>query len=164
MGRPVRSQPAPSTNAFAATIETGAIPCRPAQAEPKTTAPTLVSPEKAIGIKPAELVDLAPRLAQYIPHRTLTWNHVLDAADWLRGELGVSRSLWADACNTMGRDQAALAMAIVSTKSESHFSRSAGGYFAGMVRKHERGELHLERSLWALREAKWGKAKRRSVN
>jgi replication initiation protein RepC len=136
----------------------------PAQAEPKTTAPTLVSPEKAIGIKPAELVDLAPRLAQYIPHGTLTWNHVLDAADWLRGELGVSRSLWADACNTMGRDQAALAMAIVSTKSEGHFSRSAGGYFAGMVRKHERGELHLERSLWALREAKWGKAKRRSVN
>jgi replication initiation protein RepC len=55
-------------------------------------------------------------------------------------------------------------MAIVSTKSEGHFSRSAGGYFAGMVRKHERGELHLERSLWALREAKWGKAKRRSVN
>jgi replication initiation protein RepC len=136
----------------------------PAQAEPKTTASNLISPEKAIGIKPAELVDLAPRLAQYIPHGTLTWNHVLDAADWLRGELGVSRSLWADACNTMGRDQAALAMAIVSTKSESHFSRSAGGYFAGMVRKHERGELHLERSLWALREAKWGKAKRRSVN
>jgi hypothetical protein len=32
------------------------------------------------------------------------------------------------------------------------------------VRKHARGELHLERSLWALREAKWGKAKRRSVN
>jgi replication initiation protein RepC len=94
----------------------------------------------------------------------LTWSHVLDAADWLRGELGVSRSLWAEACNTMGRDQAALAMAIVSTKSEGHFSRSAGGYFAGIVRKHERGELHLERSLWALREAKWGKAKRRSVN
>jgi hypothetical protein len=54
-------------------------------------------------------------------------------------------------------------MAIVSTKSEGHFSRSAGGYFAGMVRKHERGEQHLEGSLWALREAKWGKAKRRSV-
>jgi hypothetical protein len=33
-----------------------------------------------------------------------------------------------------------------------------------MARKHERRELHLERSLWALREAKWGKAKRRSVN
>jgi replication initiation protein RepC len=135
-----------------------------AQVEPRITTPNLVSPDKAIGVKPAELVDLAPRLAQYIPHGTLIWAHVLEAADWLRGELGVSRSLWAEACKTMGRDQAVLAIAIVSTKSESHFSRSAGGYFAGMVRKHERGELHLERSLWALREARYGKAKRRSVN
>jgi hypothetical protein len=60
----------------------------------------------------------------------------------------------------MGRDQAVLALAIVSTKSETHFTRSAGGYFAGMLRKHQRGELHLQRSLWALREAKRGKASR----
>jgi replication initiation protein RepC len=115
-------------------------------------------------VKPAELVDLAPRLAQYIPQGTITWPLVLDAADWLRGELGISRSLWGEACQTMGRDRAVLALAIVSTKPESHFSRSAGGYFAGMVRKDERGELRLERSLWALREARYGKANRRRVN
>jgi replication initiation protein RepC len=135
--------------------------------EPKTvpSAPASpVSPEKALGVKPAELVDLAPRLAQYVPHGTVTWPLVLDAADWLRGELGVSRSLWAQACQTMGRDLAALALAIVSTKAADHFSRSAGGYFAGMVRKHERGELRLERSLWALREARYGKADRRRAN
>jgi replication initiation protein RepC len=57
-----------------------------------------------------------------------------------------------------------LALAIVSTKDAAHFSRSAGGYFAGMVRKDERGELHLERSLWALREARYGKTPRRSMN
>jgi replication initiation protein RepC len=33
-----------------------------------------------------------------------------------------------------------------------------------MVRKAERGELHLDRSLWALREAKWGKADKRRVH
>jgi replication initiation protein RepC len=76
----------------------------------------------------------------------------------------VSRSLWAEACKTMGRDRAALARAIVSTKSAAHFSRSAGVYFAGMVRKGERGELRLERSLWALREARYGKATRRMAN
>ncbi len=126
-------------------------------------APAL-SPEKALGVKPAELVDLAPRLAPYIPHGTLTWPLVVDAADWLRGELGVSRSLWAEACQTMGRDRAVLALAIVSTKAEGHFTGSAGGYFAGMVKKHERGELRLERSLWALREARYGKADRRRAN
>ena len=109
-------------------------------------------------------MDLAPRLAQYVPHGTLTWPVVLDATDWLRGELGVSRTLWAQACQTMGRDRAALALAIVLTKPESHFSRSAGGYFAGMVRKAERGELRLERSLWALREARYGKPDRRRAN
>jgi replication initiation protein RepC len=132
--------------------------------EPKTLAPAPVSPEKALRITAAELIDLAPRLAQYVPHGAVTWPHVLDAADWLRGELGISRSLWAEACQSMGRDEAALALAIVSTKSEGHFTRSAGGYFAGMVRKHQKGELHLQRSLWALREAKWGKASRRSMN
>ena len=58
----------------------------------------------------------------------------------------------------------AMALAIVSTKPESHFSRSAGGYFAGMVRKAERGELRLERSLWALREARYGKPNQRRAN
>jgi replication initiation protein RepC len=65
----------------------------------------------------------------------------------------------------MGRDNAVLALAIVSTKAQGHFTRSAGGYFAGMVRKHARGELHLERTLWALRKGNWEKAnKRHGVN
>ena len=96
----------------------------PAPAVPKTapSAPAApVSPEKALGVTPAELVDLAPRLAQYVPHGTLTWPVVLDATDWLRGELGVSRTLWAQACQTMGRDRAALALAIVSTKPAEPF-------------------------------------------
>jgi hypothetical protein len=38
------------------------------------------------------------------------------------------------------------------------------GYFAGMVRKDGRGGLRLERSLWALREARYGKADRRRTN
>ena len=138
--------------------------CSPAQPEPKTTTPELVSPEKALRIGATELVDLAPRLAQYVPPGRVTWPDVLNAADYLRGELGVSRPLWGEACQSMGRDQAALAIAIVSTKPQAHFSRSAGGYFAGMVRKHQRGELRLQRSLWALRQATYGKASRRTVN
>ena len=138
--------------------------CSPVKTEPETSTPVLVSPDKGLRITAVELVDLAPRLAPYVPHGTLTWPHVLDAADWLRNDLGVSRSLWGEACQSMGRDQAVLALAIVSTKSEAHFTRSAGGYFAGMVRKHQRGELHLQRSLWAIREARYGKASRRSVN
>jgi replication initiation protein RepC len=64
----------------------------------------------------------------------------------------------------MGQETAALALAMVSTKPADHFSATAGGYFAGMVRKAEKGELRLERTLWALREAKWGKGVRRRAH
>ncbi len=93
-----------------------------------------------------------------------TWPAVIDAAVWLGGELGVSPSPWAKACQIMGREMAAIAVAIVSTKDTGHFTRSAGGYFAGMVQKAERGELHLDRSLWALRGAHFGRPPRRTVN
>jgi hypothetical protein len=46
-----------------------------------------------------------------------------------------------------------MALAIVSTKEPGHFRTTAGGYFHGMVEKARAGELHLERTLWALRNA-----------
>jgi replication initiation protein RepC len=131
----------------------------PAQVSRETEAKTKppLNTLKTLGTTADELLDLAPRLAQYVPPGAVTWGHALDAADWLRGELGVSRVLWGEACQSMGRDRAVLALAIVSTKAQGHFTRSAGGYFAGMVRRHASGELHLERSLWALRNAQWGR-------
>jgi hypothetical protein len=54
-----------------------------------------------------------------------------------------------DACAA----QAAVALAIVSTKDPGHFRTTAGGYFHGIVAKAKAGALHLERTLWALRNA-----------
>ena len=107
----------------------------------------------AHGIAPDELVQLAPKLKPYLRCLNPTWPELVDAADWLRGDLGVSKSLWGDACLAMGRELAAVALAIVSTKEAEHFKTSPGGYFHGMVAKHVAGELHLERTVWALRRA-----------
>jgi replication initiation protein RepC len=74
--------------------------------------------------------------------------------------MGISRTLWARACQVMGRPYAAVALALVSTRQAGHFTSSPGGYFAGMLRKYEKGELRLAGSLWALREAKWGKRRK----
>ena len=38
----------------------------------------------------------------------------------------------------MGREYAAVAMAIVSTRPQEHFTSGPGGYFAGMLRKFEK--------------------------
>jgi len=110
-------------------------------------------PEKGTvhGIRPDELVRLAPRLKSYLLRPNPTWPEIIDAADWLRHDLDVSKSLWGDACLTMGRELAAVALAIVSTKEPEHFRTSPGGYFHGMVTKAKAGELHLERTIWALR-------------
>src|SRR5271170_7666692 len=123
----------------------------PVSAAPET--PT--RPEKGMvhGIHPEELVKLAPRLKSYLRRPNPTWSEIIDAADWLRHDLDVSKPLWGDACLTMGRDLAAVALAIVSTKDPEHFRTTPGGYFHGMVQKAKAGELHLERTVWALRRA-----------
>jgi replication initiation protein RepC len=112
-------------------------------------------PEKGMvhGIHPEELVQLAPRLKSYLRRPNPTWSEIIDAADWLRHDLDVSKPLWGDACLTMGRDLAAVALAIVSTKDPEHFRTTPGGYFHGMVQKAKAGELHLERTVWAMRRA-----------
>jgi replication initiation protein RepC len=51
----------------------------------------------------------------------------------------------------MGREQAAIALAIVSAKPAEHFTSSPGGYFHGMVAKAKAGELNLARTVWGLR-------------
>jgi replication initiation protein RepC len=99
-----------------------------------------------------ELTMLPPRPRIYLKSPRPAWPEIVDAADWLRGELGVSKSLWGEACIAMGREQAAIA--IVSTKPAVHFRSTPGGYFHGMVAKARTGDLNLARTIWGVRQAK----------
>jgi replication initiation protein RepC len=108
---------------------------------------------KVLKLQPDELVKLAPKLKAYLRRPNPTWPELVDAAAFLRSDLGVSKSLWGAACLAMGREKAAIAIAIVSTKDPAHFRTTAGGYFHGMVTKAKAGELHLDRTLWGLRRA-----------
>lgn len=122
------------------------------------------TPEKGRvhGISPDEIVRLAPKLKPYLARPSPTWPELVDAADWLRHDLGVSKTLWGDACLAMGRELAAVALAIVSTKDPGHFRTTPGGYFHGMVAKAKAGELHLDRTVWAMRRATAPEGSRRS--
>jgi replication initiation protein RepC len=108
---------------------------------------------RVLKLHPDELVRLAPRLRLYLRRPDPTWPEVVDAADWLRHDLDVSKPLWGEACLAMGREQAAIALAVVSTKDPAHFRTTAGGYFHGMVAKAKAGALNLDRTLWAMRRA-----------
>ncbi len=102
-------------------------------------------------ISPAELTRLAPRLKSYLRNTSPRWPEIVEAADWLRDELGISKSSWGEACLTLGREQAAIAVAVVSAKPREHFRGSPGAYFHGMLSKAKAGELHLARTIWRMR-------------
>ncbi len=131
---------------------------KPADGKDGAITPAMVQPQptekgRVLKLVPDELLKLAPRLKPYLRHPSPTWPEIVDAADWLRHDLDVSKPLWGEACLAMGREQAAVALAIVSTKEPAHFRTTAGGYFHGMVMKAKAGQLNLDRTLWAMRRA-----------
>jgi replication initiation protein RepC len=109
-------------------------------------------------ITPDDLIGLAPRLRPYLNRPSPSWPEIVNAADWLRHDLGVSKPLWGDACITMGREQAAVALALVSTKPPGHFRTSPGCYFHGMVERARAGNLHLDRTIWVIRSRSMAKS------
>jgi Replication protein C C-terminal region len=86
------------------------------------------------------------------------WPAIVEAALFLSGEMGINRTLWSRACDVMGQEYAAVAMARVSTRPAEHFTSGPGGYFAGMLRKFEKNpqDLCLSRTLWKLKDETWG--------
>jgi len=98
-----------------------------------------------------ELVRLAPKLRAYPRTPTPTWPDIVDTADWLCHDLGVSKPLWGEVCMAMGYEVAAIALAIVSAKPAGYFTSSPGGYFYGMVMQAKASELNLTRTIWGFR-------------
>ncbi len=140
-----------SKSPLGTTIPKSAPPERPASPQGATTAKPMRANGTVLRLTTGDLVQLAPRLRGYLTSSAPTWPQVVDAADWLRGELGVSKPLWGEACLAMGREEAAIAVAIVSAKPAEHFRSSPGGYFHGMVMKAKAGDLNLARTIWGLR-------------
>ena len=124
----------------------------PFQAEP-------LFPE-SLTVTPATLVELAPRLAPYMPARfsDMTWPAIVEAALSCPGKWASTYPL-GPRVRVMGREYAAVAVAIVSIRPPEHFTSGPGGYFAGMLRKFEKSptDLCLGRTLWKLKNERWGK-------
>jgi replication initiation protein RepC len=99
-------------------------------------------------VTPKFVLAVSPELKPYLFTSSPSWADIVEAADGLRQQLGVSRPAWIDACQAMGRYQAATAIAVIAAKSES--IRSPGGYLRGMTGRARNGELHLNNSLWSL--------------
>lgn len=110
-------------------------------------------------VTPTELAQLAPGLGAYLYDNPPTWTGLTEAADRYRHQVGISGPLWRRACHVLGRRDAVVALAVLSTRRQL---RSPGGYFHAMVAKAQRQELHLSRSIFGLRDATYGRRPRKS--
>lgn len=102
------------------------------------------------GLAPGLLARLCRPLRTYLVDDRPGWSDLVDAADYLRSELGISRSAWTDACHTLGRNDAAAAVAVIAAKRAD--IASPGGYLRAMTNRARTGRLNLMGSLWGLAE------------
>ncbi len=89
-----------------------------------------------------------PQINDYGPPSGIShWRELMTAAVTIRSMLGVSPSAYEEACNAMGPENAAAAMACILER--ANFINSAGGYLRDLTRRAERGEFSLGPMLMA---------------
>ncbi|PPJ49168.1 replication initiation protein RepC [Rhizobium sp. KAs_5_22] len=107
----------------------------------------------------AMVLKASPDIADYGPGgRIENWRDLMAAAVVVRSMLGVSPSAYQDACDAMGPENAAVAVACILERA-GHIN-SAGGYLRDLTRKAERGEFSLGPMLMALMRANSVKGQR----
>ena len=90
-----------------------------------------------------------PDVSAYGPGGVISnWRDMMSAAVVVRSMLGVSPSAYQEACEVMGPENAATAMACILEKGGQ--INSAGGYLRDLTRKASRGEFSLGPMLMAL--------------
>ena len=78
---------------------------------------------------------------------------LIDAAEYLSGQVGVSCHAWSQACVVLGRLQAAVAVIVMASRLErGAVIRFRDAYFRSLIERGARNTLFLDRSLYALRD------------
>lgn len=98
-----------------------------------------------------------PEIAAYAPGgQVQSWRDLMSAAVVVRSTLGVSASAYQDACEAMGAENAAVAMAAILERA-GHIN-SAGGYLRDLTSRTRRGEFSLRPMIMALLKVNSGGA------
>jgi replication initiation protein RepC len=121
------------------------------QGEPAVTKPKRsAEPIKAFPL--GMVLRACPQISDYAVGGTIShWRELMAAAVVVRTMLGVSPSAYQEACEIMGPENAALAMACVLERA-GHIT-SPGGYLRDLTRRAEKGEFSLGPMLMALLRA-----------
>jgi replication initiation protein RepC len=114
--------------------------------EPKRHA----EPPKAFPL--SVVLSACPEISAYGPGAAISsWRELMTAAVVVRSMLGVSPSAYQRACETLGPENAAVAIACILERG-GHIN-SPGGYLRDLTRRAERGEFSLGPMVMALLRA-----------
>lgn len=101
------------------------------------------------------VLKACPTFADYAKGGVIgSWREMMGAAVTVRSMLGVSPSAYQDACDAMGPENAAIAIACILERA-GHIN-SAGGYLRDLTRRTQLGEFSLGPMLMALLKANAG--------
>jgi replication initiation protein RepC len=97
----------------------------------------------------AMVLRACPEISDYGPGGAIVnWRGLMTAAVVVSTMLGVSPTAYQDACDIMGPENAATAIACILAR--ANFISSAGGYLRDLTRRAERGEFSLGPMIMAL--------------
>ena len=98
------------------------------------------------------VLKACPMISDYGPGGAIgNWRDLMAAAVVVRSMLKISPSAYQEACDTMGPENAAAAVACILER--ANFINSAGGYLRDLTRRTERGEFSLGPMIMALLRA-----------
>ena len=111
---------------------------------------------RAYRISPSLLAEASPPLAEALwtvsPGERAAWRDVVDSANALLPQLGISQHAWGEACHEISREGAAVAVAIIAAKHENGSVRRPGGYLRWITREIAAGGvLDLGPKVYGLR-------------
>ncbi|MCR6502107.1 replication initiation protein RepC [Shinella sp. CPCC 101442] len=97
------------------------------------------------------VLKACPTIIDYALGGVRSWRDLMSAAVVVRSTLGVSPSAYQEACEALGPENAAVAIACILER--ANFINSAGGYLRDLTRRSERGEFSLGPMVMALFKA-----------
>jgi replication initiation protein RepC len=119
---------------------------------PKVVAQPLAKPEQVKAFPLSMVLKACPQISDYGPGGTIShWRELMGAAVVVRSMLGVSPSAYQEACEVMGPENAAVAVAAILERAGR--INSAGGYLRDLTRRARAGEFGLGPMLMSLMRA-----------
>ena len=107
----------------------------------------------------AMVLSACPDTTDYAPGGEITsWRDLMAAAVVIRATLGISPSAYQSACEVMGPENAAVAVACILERANE--IQSPGGYLRDLTRRTERGEFSIGPMLMAALRGRGGGLKR----